>query len=128
MLTRSSTTILSLRCSALRAFSTILFGLLLLTGCQKTTRTDDPQLKPIQDMLDQGLPVGTPEANLITYLETRGYTIKPAEKQGTVLAIIRHIDTQRLEPVTVRVTFYFDATHRLNTYEMQRTLNEPIPQ
>jgi len=30
--------------------------------------------------------------------------------------------------VTVRVTFYFDASGKLNTYEMVRTANAPIPQ
>jgi hypothetical protein len=29
--------------------------------------------------------------------------------------------------VTAQVTFYFDANRKLNTYEMQRTFNEPVP-
>jgi len=29
--------------------------------------------------------------------------------------------------VTARVTFYFDANGKLNTYEIVRTINAPIP-
>jgi len=103
-------------------------AVLCAAGCQKTPRTDDPQLKPIQDMLDAEVPPGTPEANVLTYLDTRGYPILPTGKQGTIVAAIRHIDTQTVTPVTARITFYFDANHKLNTFEMQRTFNEPMPQ
>jgi len=30
--------------------------------------------------------------------------------------------------VTARVTFYFDENGKLKDYELQRTMNEPIPQ
>ncbi|MGB8324950.1 MAG: hypothetical protein WCE52_18475 [Candidatus Acidiferrum sp.] len=61
-----------------------------------------------------------------SFLAARGYPIEPSEKTGTIVAIIRHIDTQRMQPVTARVTFYFDATNKLNTVEIIRTMNEPI--
>jgi hypothetical protein len=102
--------------------------LLFSAGCQKSIRTSDPQLKPIQDMLDAQLPPGTPDSIVLTFLDARGYPIQPAQKQGTVVAIIRHIDRDTVQPVTARVTFYFDANRKLNTFELQRTLNEPIPQ
>jgi len=105
----------------------IALALLCSAGCKQTPRTDDPQLKPIQDMLDAQVPPGTPEANVLTFLDTRGYAIQPTGKQGTVVATIRHIDTQTVTPVTARVTFYFDANHKLNTFEMQRTFNERAP-
>jgi len=111
-----------------RAFLFLVVILLGLSGCQKTPRTDDPQLKPIQDMLDEQLPVGTPEANVLTFLDNRGYPVLPTGKQGTIVTTIRHIDTQTVTPVTAKVTFYFDANHKLNTYEMQRTFNEPVSQ
>jgi len=113
---------------ALPAFLLLGAILLALSGCQKTPRTADPQLKPIQDMLDEHLPVGTPEANVLTFLDNRGYPVLPTGKQGTIVTTIRHIDTQTVTPVTARVTFYFDANHKLNTYEMQRTFNEPVSQ
>jgi hypothetical protein len=102
--------------------------LLVCVSCQKVRRTNDPQLKPIQDMLDAQVPVGTPEANVLTFLNNRGYRVLPAEKQGTIVTTIRHIDTQTVTPVTARVTFYFDANHKLNTYELQRTFNDPVSQ
>lgn len=102
--------------------------LIVSAGCQKVQRTNDPQLKPIQDMLDAQVPVGTPEANVLTFLNNRGYPVLPAEKQGTIVTTIRHIDTQTITPVTARVIFYFDANRKLNTYELQRTSNEPASQ
>ena len=75
-------------------------------------------------MLDAQVPVGTPEANVLTYLNNRGYPVLPAGKQGTIVTTIRHIDSQTVTPVTARVTFYFDANNKLNTYELQRTFNE----
>ncbi len=96
-------------------------------GCQKIERTNDPQLKPIQAMLDAQLPHGTPEANVLSFLNNRGFPVLPDGKQGTIVTTIRHIDTETVTPVTARVTFYFDANRRLNTYELQRTFNERIP-
>ena len=114
--------------STLRWFVIFCAVTMAFCGCQKTSRTSDPQLKPIQDMLDAQVPAGTPEANVLTYLNNRGYPVLPTGKQGTIVTTIRHIDTQTVTPVTARVTFYFDANHKLNTYEMQRTLNEPVSQ
>jgi hypothetical protein len=100
---------------------------LTLNACQKMPRTSDPQLKPIQDMLDAQLPVGTPQAHVLTFLNNRGYAVLPAGQQGTIVTTIRHIDAQTVSPVTARVTFYFDANGKLNTYELQRTFNEAPP-
>jgi|SRR5215471_1368417 len=98
-------------------------------GCSHAQiRTSDPQLKPIQDMLDEQLQQGTPEANVLTYLNNHGYAVLPAGKDGTIVTSIRHIDTQTVQPVTARVTFYFDENHKLKTFELQRIFNEPIPQ
>ena len=62
----------------------------------------------------------------MAYLEARGYPIEASDKKGTIVTTIRHIDTQKVQPVTARVTFYFDATNKLNTVEIQRTMNKPI--
>src|SRR6266481_3778605 len=96
-----------------------------LAGCQKTVRTEDPQLKPIQAMLEQQLPPRTPEEKVVTFLDNRGYPILPAQKQGTIVANIRRTDTATVQPVIARVTFYLDANRKLNTFELQRPLNEP---
>jgi len=99
-----------------------------LGGCKGALKVDDPQLKPIQAMLDEKLPVGSTEGAVVEFLSARGYPTEPPEKPGTLVAIIRHIDTEKLQPVTARVTFYFDANGKLNTYEIVRTMNAPIPQ
>jgi hypothetical protein len=101
-------------------------ALLPIAGCQKTLRVTDPQLRPIQETLDAQLPQGSSEQQVLAYLEARGYPIEPAEKKGTIVTTIRHIDTQKVQPVTARVTFYFDATNKLNTVEIQRMMNKPI--
>ena len=102
--------------------------LVLLAGCSQDRKVDDPQLKPIQDLLETNTPVGTPEAAVSHFLAMRGYETEPSDKPGTIVAIIRHIDTEKLQPVTARVTFFFDANGKLNTYEIVRTMNRAVPQ
>jgi hypothetical protein len=119
----------------IRAFRPLLRGsflfttavLLLLTGC-KQQKVDDPQLKPIQDLLDANTPAGTTEGTVSKFLAMRGYETETSNKPGTIVAIIRHIDTEKMQPVTARVTFFFDANGKLNTFEIVRTMNRPVPQ
>lgn len=113
----------SLQIGLLAAFA----GLFLLSGCHKAGQVDDPQLKPIQEMLNAGLPPGSTEGVVSQFLAARGYPIEAIHKPGTLVAIIRHIDTEKLQPVTARVTFYFDANGKLNTTEIVRTFNRPLP-
>jgi hypothetical protein len=113
--------------SPLRLSFLLVSGMLLLVGCSKTLKIDDPQLKPIQDMLEANLPIGTTEGAVSRFLALRGYPTEASDKPNTIVAIIRHIDTQKLQPVTARVTFYFDANGKLNTYEIVRTMNAPVP-
>jgi hypothetical protein len=96
-----------------------------LVGCGGAGRTDDPQLKPIQAMLEEELPRRTPEEKVVLYLDNHGYSILAAQKQGTIVAIIRRKDTAAVQPVSARVTFYFDANRKLNTFELQRPENGP---
>jgi hypothetical protein len=102
-------------------------AVLSFAGCQKSGRTEDPQLKPIQAMLEQQLPPRTPEEKVVTFLDNHGYSILAAQKQGTIVADIRRTDTRAVQPVIARVTFYFDANRKLNTFELQRPANEPSP-
>jgi hypothetical protein len=98
----------------------------ILVGCQKHFLPEDPRLKPIQEMLNAQVPIGTPEANVSLFLNSQGYPLETSYKPGTLVAIIRKIDIQRLEPVTARVTFYFDAREKLTSVELQRTMNAPV--
>jgi hypothetical protein len=107
--------------------SLLLLLALLAAGCQKTfMQVDDPQLKPIQEMIETQLPRGSTTERVTTFLSVRGYELQTPEKPGTLVAIIRHIDLQTVRPVTARVTFYFDANGRLNAVELVRTANQPI--
>jgi hypothetical protein len=100
-------------------------ALICAGGCGKTVGSEDPQLKPIQAMLEQQLPPRTPEEKVVTFLDNHGYPILAAQKQGTIVANIRPTDTQAVQPVIARVTFYFDANRKLNTFELQRSVSEP---
>ena len=100
----------------------------LLSGCgAKSDEVDDPQLKPIQDMLNAQVPPGTTEGAVTQFLAVRGYEVQAEHKPGTIVATIRHIDTEKLQPVTARVTFYFNANGKLNTTEIVRAFNRPVP-
>jgi hypothetical protein len=118
----------SFRIRPVRLHCVFVVGLFLLAGCKGAFKVDDPQLKPIQAMIEQSLPAGSTQGAVQEFLSARGYPTEPANKPGTLIAIIRHIDTDKLQPVTARVTFYFDANGKLNTYEIVRTMNAPIPQ
>ena len=106
----------------------LLSASVLLPGCKNALKIEDPQLKPIESMLQEKLPPGTAEGVVTQFISMRGYPTEPPQKPGTLVAIIRHIDTERMQPVTARVTFYFDANGKLNTFELVRTMNAPIPQ
>jgi hypothetical protein len=108
-------------------FAFIAVSLLSLSGCQKTFQVTDSRLKPIQQMIDEQLPSGSTTDRVNTFLATRGYATEIPQKPGTIVAIIRHIDTERVEPVTARVTFYFDANGKLNNVEIIRTMNQVQP-
>jgi hypothetical protein len=119
-------TLKSLLHSVPRLVITASLLLSVLTGCQKNPSLEDPQLRPLQEMLDSQVPLGTARSNVSLFLDTQGYRLEQSQKPGTLVAVIRKIDTQRMEPITARVTFYFDAQDKLSSVEFQRTLNEPI--
>lgn len=102
--------------------------LFLFCGCKNAFKVEDPQLKPIQTMLEQKLPAGVNQAVVQQFLSARGYETEPPQKPGTMVAVIRHVDPQLLHPVTARVTFYFDANGKLDTFDLVRIANQPIPQ
>ena len=108
-------------------YSLVLFATLLAAGCQKSfMQVDDPQLKPIQEMIETNLPKGTTADRVTYFLSARGYELQTPEERGTLVTVIRHIDTQTVRPVTARVTFHFDANGKLNGVELVRIANQPI--
>ena len=99
----------------------------LLGGCGQSDRAGDPQLKPIQEMLDKELPPGSSSALVNHFVTSRGYAVEPSGRADTLTIIIRHIDREKLQPVTARVTFNFDSNDKLVSTEIVRTLNQPMP-
>lgn len=102
--------------------------LTLVAGCEKSQKVSDPQLQPIQEMLDANLPPGTPSSIVNQFVSTRGYALEPSGKADAMVVVIRHIDKQKLQPVTARVTFRFDANDKLVSTEIVRTPNQPQAQ
>jgi len=97
---------------------------LLAAGCQKTFfQVDDPQLKPIQEMIETQLPKGSTTERVTTFLSVRAYELQTPEKPGTLVAIIATLICRRCGPSPPRVTFYFDAEWQAQRRGDERTAN-----
>jgi len=96
------------------------------TGCKGHSHTSDPQLRSIDQLLEKSFPPGTPRVRIDLFIASRGYAVEPSSEPRTLVAVIRHIDTDTLQPVTARVTFHFDAADRLTTYDLVRVPDAPI--
>jgi hypothetical protein len=100
--------------------------LAVAAGCSSHTHTYDPKLRKIDELLDAHLPRGTSKDRVGFFLTTRGYKIDGSPDAHTVIAIVRHIDTETLQPSTARVIFHFDANARLISYDLQRAPDVPF--
>jgi hypothetical protein len=89
-----------------------------LAGCKSSGHTSDPQLRKIDEILDPQLPKGTPMSRVSNFLGSRGYAVENSNDPHAIVAIVRHIDTETLQPITARVTFHFDANDKLVTYDL----------
>jgi hypothetical protein len=114
------------RCLALAALAAALLLASGLSGCQKILVTKDSTLKPIQEMLEKSVPVGTTRANVAQYLASQGFPEERTDQPGMVIATIRMVDSERMQSVTARARFYFDANGKLNTFELHRIPNQPL--
>ena len=99
--------------------SLILGGLLWApAGCKGSGHTSDPRLRQIDEMLDAQLPAGTARARVVVYLNSQGFSIEDSKDPHALVAVVRHVDTEKLQPVSASVTFHFDAEDKLKTYEL----------
>lgn len=119
--------------SPVKVFPLLLAAFLLgFAGCKDSLRNalkvEDPQLKPIETMVQQNVPLGSSQGVVLQFLSARGYPTDNPTERDTIVGIIRHIDTQKMQPVTARVTFYFDKNGRLASFDFVRIMNEPVPQ
>jgi hypothetical protein len=78
-------------------------------------------------MLDAQLPQGTPRARVIFYLSSQNFTVENPGDAKAVVAIVHRVDTDTLQPVTARVTFQFDASDKLKSYDLEPATG-PAPQ
>jgi hypothetical protein len=94
------------------------FAMLALAGCKPSGHTSDPRLRPIDEMLDSQLPAGTAKSRVIFYLGSQNFPVENTGDARAIVAIVHHVDTDTLQPATARVTFHFDASDNLKSYEL----------
>jgi hypothetical protein len=104
----------------------VLLSSLLGYGCRKNPHTSDSRLQKIDEMLNTQLPPGTPKSRVEFFLSSRGYSIEHSSDKGSLVAIVRHVDTDTLQPATARVTFHFDPNEKLLSYELQSAPDAPL--
>ena len=106
-------------------FACLCFLLAVAGGCNSHSHTLDSKLRKIDEILDAKLPKGTSKDRVAFFLSTRGYPTEESNDRHTVIAIVRHIDTDTLQPATARVQFHFDANNMLTSYDLQRAPDVP---
>ena len=102
------------------------FALLALAGCKQSGHTSDPRLRPIDEMLDSQLPAGTAKSRVVFYLNSQNFPVENTGDTRAIVAIVRHVDSDTLQPATARVTFHFDVHDKLVSYELQSAPDAPL--
>ncbi|HMD40727.1 MAG TPA: hypothetical protein VKH15_15690 [Candidatus Acidoferrum sp.] len=95
-------------------------------GCKHRSHTSDSSLQKIDEMLDKQLPPGTPKPRVVYFLNSRGFRIERFPDKITIVALVRQIDTDTLQPATARATFHFDSTDKLISYDLQPGPDTPV--
>jgi hypothetical protein len=99
--------------------SALFCAMLVTAGCKSSvSHTSNPQLKQIDELVNQQLPPGTPMSKVSFFLNSRGYPSERSSDPRAIVATIEHVDTETLRPSAARVTFRFDANDKLLTYDM----------
>jgi hypothetical protein len=95
-------------------------------GCKTSSHTSDSRLRKIDELLNAKLPKGTPMSRVAYFLNSRGYPVQDSPDKNSLVAVVRHIDTDTLRPSTAVVTFHFDANNNLTTYDLQAVQDAPL--
>jgi hypothetical protein len=103
-----------------------LLSLLSASGCKSHSHTSDSRLQKIDEMLNTQLPPGTPMSRVDHFLKSRGYIVEDSPDKNSLVAVVRHVDTDTLQPATARVTFHFDSNANLISYELQSAPDAPL--
>jgi ATP-dependent 26S proteasome regulatory subunit len=104
----------------------VLLTSLLGYGCRRNTHTSDSRLQKIDEMLSAQLPKGTSISRVDHFLKSRGYIVEDSPDKNSLVAVVRHVDTDTLQPATARVTFHFDSNANLISYELQSAPDAPL--
>src|SRR5271156_651841 len=104
----------------------VLLSLLSASGCKSHAHTSDSRLQKIDEMLNTQLPPGTSMARVDHFLKSRGYAVGDSPDKNSLVAVVRHVDTDTLQPATARVTFHFDSNRNLVSYELQSAPDAPL--
>ena len=103
-----------------------LFLAFSIYGCKSDAHTSDSRLQKIDEMLNTRLPQGTPRSHLEFFLKSHGYKLEDAPDKNSLVAVVRQIDTDTLQPRTARVTFHFDAHDKLVSYHLEAAPDTPL--
>src|SRR2546421_11730400 len=104
--------------SSLAGFLLGVFTILALAGCKQSGHSSDPRLKQIDEMLDSQLPAGTAKSRVMFYLRSQNFPVENTGDARAIVAVVHHVDSDTLQPATARVTFHFDASDNLKSYEL----------
>ena len=114
---------------SLRTFASFALIAVLLTfflsGCRSRGHTSDSRLKKIDELLAAQLPRGVTRGRVEYFLNSRGYRIESSSNKNEVVAIVRQIDTETLQPAAARVTFHFDSNNNLLSYDLRAAQDAP---
>src|SRR5260370_2025445 len=103
------------------------FTMLALAECKHRGHTSDPRLRQIDEMLNSQLPQGTPKSRVMFFLSSQNFPLENTSDVKAVVAIVHRVDTDTLQPATTRVTFHFDASDKLKSYDLEPAAS-PAPQ
>jgi len=103
------------------------FLALAVAGCKTSAHTSDPRLRQIDEMLNSQLPQGTPKSRVVFFLSSQNFPLENASDAKAIAAIVHRVDTDTLQPATARVTFHFDASDKLKSYDLEPAAS-PAPQ
>src|ERR1700732_3458220 len=80
-----------------------LFLAFSLYGCKSHAHTSDSRLEKIDGMLNAQLPQGTRKSRVEFFLNSRCYKLEDSPDKNSLVAVVRLVDTDTLEPATARV-------------------------
>jgi hypothetical protein len=106
----------------------VLFCSVGASGCHggRSAHSLDPRLRKVDEMLSANIHEGMTRAQVRGFLKSRGYQFEARPDVGNLRVVVRHVDAETLQPMTVRAIFHFDPNDRLINFELQRAPDVPF--